>query len=254
MSIFAPQKTEQYSVVDPVQEELDEEIIQNNKLVQSLRRKIISAVSHISKKMDINIKRIYLVGSSLTFQYRPDSDIDVTLFVESSKEDLKDINKILEDSFNEKLFLHKHPINFHFNSGKYDKFKADAIYDVLGDKWIKQPEPLSDSDVEEMIHDCQSAKEFNEIMREYADLKHMLKSYSGDPDSLEEILDQAFKVSILFSKIRDIRREEFNKRKDKNIPSANFRCSNIIFKLLEQHGLNDLAKQISVFLQSRAKN
>ena len=50
MSIFAPQKTEQYSVVDPVQEELDEEIIQNNKLVQDLRHKIISAVSHISKK------------------------------------------------------------------------------------------------------------------------------------------------------------------------------------------------------------
>ena len=57
----------------------------------------------------------------------------------------------------------------------------------------------------------------------------------------------------IFHKIKDIRREDFKKRDKEGLPSANFRCSNIIFKLLEQYGLNDLAKQISIFLNSRGE-
>jgi predicted nucleotidyltransferase len=254
MSIFMPPKTKEYSVVDPIQDKLDEGLIENNKIKKNVSDKIANVVDKISKELNVKVERIYLVGSSLTFQYKPDSDIDVTIFVNKEEDELLDLNKITNDRFNEKLFINEHPVNFHFNSGKYYKFKADAIYDLKKDKWIKKPEAMSEDDVEDIIRGCQNVKEFNEILQEYTKLKKLLEGYSGESEYLEEILQQSFKVSNLFHKIKDIRREDFKKRDKEGLPSANFRCSNIIFKLLEQYGLNDLAKQISIFLNSRAKN
>jgi predicted nucleotidyltransferase len=254
MSIFMPPKTKEYSVVDPIKSTLDKELIENNKLKKDVRIKILNAVGKISSNLDIKVERIYLVGSSLTHQYTKKSDLDVTIFVKKSKEELHDLNKTAEEHYNEKIYINEHPINFHFNSGIYYKFKADAIYDLKNDKWIKKPEAMSEDDVEEIIRGCQNVKEFNEILSEYTELKKMLEAYSGEAESLEEILAQAFKVSNLFHKIKDIRREDFKKRDTEGLPSANYRCSNIIYKLLEQYGLDDLAKQISVFLNSRLKN
>jgi predicted nuclease with TOPRIM domain len=151
--------------------------------------------------------------------------------------------------FNEKIFIKKHPINFHFVTGRYNRFKADAIYDIKLDKWVKKPESIEEDDIENLIESCQSVKEFNEILEEYINLKKLLESYTGDQEQLEEIFKQTFKVNNLFEKIRDIRREEFKKRKDPKLPSANFRCSNIIYKLLERYGLEDLAQELTKFVQ-----
>ena len=246
--------TQQYSVVDPIKNKLDDELIQNNKIKKEVGIKILNAVDKISSKLDIKVDRIYIVGSSLTYQYTEDSDLDVTIFVDKEEEELHDLNKYANKNLNEKLFINKHPINFYFNSGRYYKFNADAIYDLKNDKWIKKPEAMSESDVEEIIQGCQNVKEFNEILSEYTNLKQMLEMFSGEQESLTKIIDQTIKVANLFNKIKDIRRKEFKKRKDENIPSANFRCSNIIFKLLEQYGLDDLAQQVASFLSTRLKN
>jgi len=254
MSIFMSPHTQQYSVVDPIKNNLDEELIKNNKLRKDVRAKILDAVDKISIKLDIKVERIYLIGSSLTHQYTDDSDIDVTIFVKHTEEELHNLNKLADKYFNEKIYINEHPINFHFNSGRYYKFKADAIYDLKNDKWIKKPEAMSQDDVEDIIRGCQNVKEFNEILSEYTELKKMLESFSGQQDSLTEIIDQTMKVSNLFNKIKDIRREDFKKRDTEGLPSANFRCSNIVLKLLEQYGLDDLATQISTFLSARLKN
>jgi hypothetical protein len=114
---------------------------------------------------------------------------------------------------------------------------------------VKKPESIEEDDIENLIESCQSVKEFNEILEEYINLKKLLESYTGDQEQLEEIFKQTFKVNNLFEKIRDIRREEFKKRKDPKLPSANFRCSNIIYKLLERYGLEDLAQELTKFVQ-----
>jgi hypothetical protein len=173
--------------------------------------------------------------------------------VNKEKDDLKELNTISNKKFNGKLFVNEHPINFYFNHGRFFRFKADAIYDLQGDKWIKKPKALVEDDVEELIKGCASAKEFNEVLTEYFELRNLLESYHGQPEEIEKIIEQTLKVSNLFNRIRDVRREEFNKRKTDGLPSANFRCSNIIFKLLESYGLNDLATKVSDFLIDRLK-
>ena len=253
MSLIFKPHIEQYSVIDPVQSSLDEEIIFNDKVRPEIRAKILSAVDEISKVLKIEIQKVWALGSSFTYQYTPESDIDIMLVINKHKEELIELNKLADTQFNAKLFVNKHPVNFHFNYGKYFKFKADAIYDLKLDKWIKKPESLTDSDIQELVKGCESAKEFNEILQEYSKLKHLLDSYTNNPQQVKEILEQTLKVSYLFDKIRDTRREEFRKRKTDDIPSANFRCSNIIFKLLESYGLNNLAAEISNFFTQRFK-
>jgi len=246
-------KTQQYSIVDPVKPELEENIIKNGKVNSELRDKILNQVRVIEKTFKQKIEKVYIIGSSITYQYTSDCDIDVTLLIKVDKEILKDLNKELSEKFNEKMFLQKHPINFHFNSGNLYKFNSDAIYDLINNKWVKKPEALCEDDLEEIIQGCQNLKEFTEILKEYSVLKDLLENYNGDLESLDEIFQQTFKVNYLFEKIRDQRREDYKKRKDENIPSANFRCSNVIFKLLEQYGLDDLSSQITKIIKSRAK-
>ena len=251
MSIFKP--TENYSVVDPVKLSLDKHIIQNGKLNPSLRQKIIDCVNEIAGKIQYKPEKIWLIGSSLTYQWTQDSDLDVTIFIHNkSPEELKKINTIAAKHFNAKVFLGQHPLNFYHTSGVFFKFKADAIYDVENDKWIKKPIPVDAEAISEIIEGCKVSEEFQEILNEYAQLKNTLNQFSGDHDQLKEIMDQTLKVSYLFNKIRDTRREDFNKRKhEKGLPSGNFRCSNIIFKLLESYGLENLSENVSQFISGK---
>lgn len=255
MSIFIAPHAKEYSVVDPIQPALDEDIIVNDSLSEKLLNKIKNATEIIENEFDLNIDKVWIVGSSLTYQWTPQSDLDVTLFISKDHENkLKDLNKILHNKFNEKLFEGNHPINFHFFAGSYYKFKADAIFDVMNDKWIKKPEAVSEDEIEDLIRNCASLKEFQDILTEYNKLKNLLEKYSGKPNQLQEILEQTFYVSNLYNDIRNVRREEFKKKPTKDLPSANYRCSNIIFKLLEQYGLGDLAKQISDFFELRLEH
>jgi hypothetical protein len=174
--------------------------------------------------------------------------------VSKSKDECKELNKLSAKHFNEKIFIKKHPVNFYFDPGRFLKFKSDAIYDLEHDKWIKKPESISEEDVQEIIQGCSTVKEFNEILKEYTDLKQLMESYSGAKNELEDILSQTLHVSSLFNKIKDKRREDYKKRGDPDLPSANYRCSNIIYKLLEHYGLGDLVVEVTHFLESRFKN
>ena len=113
---------------------------------------------------------------------------------------------------------------------------------------------MSEDDLEELIKGCASLDQFKDVLSEYVKLRNLLETYNGDPNQLKEILDQTLYVSNLYNDIRNARREEFKKRPSKDLPSANYQCSNIIFKLLSQYGLEDLSDTIIDFLDSRLKN
>lgn len=254
MPKFAPHNTEQYSVIDPIKPNLDQDIIIDDKLSPAVRAKLLKAVNFISDKIGLELNNVWLIGSSISYQWTDESDLDITLLLKDKKtpEELKEINKSINESYNSKLFIGKHPVNFHARGNYYSKFNADSIYDLMDDRWIKKPEVLDEKEVMEIIQQCSSAKEFNEILREYGELNSLLRAYDGT--NTVDIITKALKVSYLFNKIKDQRREDFKKRPDKGIPSANFRCSNIIFKLLESYGLDSLAVQVATILDSRLKN
>lgn len=234
-------------MVDPVQPDLDERIVRNGKFEPEARKNILRHVAKIASDLDLDVVKTWIVGSSLTYQWTPQSDVDVTIFVNVDKNELKKLNRHIDETYNDMLFIGPHPVHFHCNTGKYLRFKADAIYDLDHDKWIKEPQSLNEHDIQNMIEHCSSLDEFNETLEAYLELKNLLASHAD----MQEIIKQAIRVSLLFEDVRDMRREEFNKKQDSNLPSANWRCSNIIFKLLENHGLGDLAEMVSESLSAR---
>jgi predicted nucleotidyltransferase len=235
--------TQELSIVDPIRPTLDPEIINNGKVIPLVRTKIIKSVTQISNDLNLKIEDIWLLGSSLTKQWTPNSDFDVTVFCDKEKKELHEINKICAKKYNEKIYFGKHPVNFYFTKKPFFKFKADAIYDLQNNKWIKKAKPVSEEDMEELIDQCSSAKEFNEILSEYTKLKNLLE----EKLDYKKIIEQAFKVNHLFENLKEVRRNDFEKRKNDDLPSANWRCSNIIFKLLENYGLEKLSNQLAVF-------
>jgi len=249
-------KTKEYSVVDPIKSGFDKAVIKNDKINPKVKEKILKATDIISKELDYEIDKIWILGSTLTYQWKKNSDIDVTIFLKDKldSDDYKELNKIALEKYNDKLYINEHPINFYFSPQRFLKFKADAIYDLKNDKWIKKSEPLNEDEIEDLIRNCSSLEEFNTIFQEYLELKDMLENFVGESDQLNEIISKAMKISNLYSKIKDIRREDFKKKPDPDIPSANYRCSNVIFKMLESYGLGDIAEEISNFIESRFKD
>lgn len=256
VSIFRASSANEFSIVDPVQDQLNSTLVQNNTFNPSARKYILSLVNKLSKYTKIHISKVWVLGSSLTYQHTPDSDIDVTLFIDKSTtpEELVLLNKEVAQEFNDQAFIENHPINFHFVAGEYNKFKADAIYDLTENRWIKTPQKFEDSEMQQIINSCKGIEEFQEILEEYNVLKQQLEGFSGSQEEFQEILEQAFWVSHLFYQIKDIRREDFNSEEDRSLPSANFRCSNIIFKLLEKYGFDELASNIASFFEQRLKH
>jgi len=256
MSIFMKPYTKEYSVIDPIKPGFDENIIQHDKVVPALRNKILKAVEKISEDINHDVKKVWIIGSTMTYQYTDDSDIDVTLFLERNLEDdeFLELNKIAHEKYNEKLYAGKHPITFYFAKKRFLKYKADGIYDLINEKWIKKSEGLSEDDVEELIKNCSSLEEFNSIFEEYLELQKLLENFEGKEESINEIIKQTIKVSKLFTDLRDLRRKEFEKKPDPELPSAQYRCSNIIYKLLEQYGLGEIAEEVSEFFSSRLEN
>ena len=67
MPIFAQVK--EFSIIDPIQEELDKELISDGKVIAEVRSKILSEVNKIAEKFDVVIKKVWIVGSSISYQY-----------------------------------------------------------------------------------------------------------------------------------------------------------------------------------------
>ena len=167
----------------------------------------------------------------------------MSLFFQIIREELHSINKVCAKKYNEKIYFGKHPVNFYFAPKPFNKFKADAIYDLKNNRWIKQSESLPSEEIEQLIERCKDVKEFNEILYEYLKLKKMLEKNLD----YEEIINQAFKVYHLFENIREIRRNDFEKKKHEDIPSANWNKSNIVFKILEHYGLDKLSTLLASY-------
>jgi len=246
----------QYSIIDPPKSHFDEKVISKNKINSSLKTTIFNAVHLIQKQVKPKIKKVWIIGSSLTYQWTPESDIDVTLFVDNiSDEGLITLNKFSSEHYNEKIYIDRHPINFHFITGEYDHYRADAIYNLSSDEWIKRPRKSNYEDIEKLIHISANSAEFQSALENYLELQKMIDKYDGSQESLKDIIEKAFEVNTLYEKIKDARREDFKSMTGKeNQPSANYNKSNVIFKILEKQGLDSLESQISELVFSSLYN
>jgi nicotinic acid mononucleotide adenylyltransferase len=143
-----------------------------------------------------------LIGSILTKRYRNDADLDINVLFDIPEEKREEerlrlskkyLSAASPDSIQGKLIPGtKHPVNYYFITDKktYDdqNKKADAVYDIKGQKFVKRPEDFT-FDVNLYLKDFQ--KKVDEIDLIKGELKRDIIDYDElkelTPDDVENL-------------------------------------------------------------------
>ena len=235
------------SVLDPLRKERCEVLFgktqeQSPKLRPEIRKMILNILDKFIKDADLqNAKftEVFIVGSSLGFQYRDDSDVDVDARINLDSSELKG-----KFSFIPKNIIipgTEHPINIYLltkDSPEYNFDKdAENAYDVLNDKWIKQSQLSNSSQIpfaylsgiSEFLMDGITLQ----LQRAERDIRELEKYIKIDPN--EVAISEKEKDQAISNKINDL-----------IIDKDSLRLAHTILFRLDQDGFSDKPISISI--------
>jgi hypothetical protein len=206
-----------------------------------------------------------LIGSILTKRYRNDADLDINILfdvpVEKQEEERlrlskKYLSSASPDSIQGKEIPGtKHPINYYFITDK-DTYedqnkKADAVFDIDNDKFIKRPEEfdfdmnLYLKDFEKKVQEIDVVKgELKRDIIDYNELKELSPNEVLDlqdkvKDKLDEIEDSIEDIVKIGDTVDAERRAAFNRDMTpdeiRTYGVKNRLPKNVIYKLLEKY-------------------
>lgn len=217
----------------------------------------------VSKIYDISqFSEFFIKGSSLTFEWMPQSDIDLYGTDLSLTDDgLDGIRQSLVRPFNKEMNLipgTEHPLELYIDNELYFTDKADVMWDLLNHKWIKPPKSVH-ADISKYWD------EFEKTVDTFDDMEDNLYRDIIDYELLTKVLKDAFpeEKEKLINKINnkleeieatlDAAQEEFQDIKDirhaafdpeigdkykeilKELKSRNLLPDNVVFKLAQRY-------------------
>lgn len=125
--------------------------VQTNKLLPEVHDKIIEIVSNFEDNLSVplEIVDIQLVGSNASYNYGPDSDLDVHIIanydaVTPETELLQTIYNFEKTSFNTKHNIKIHGVEIEMYVQDIKSISiSNGIYSVCDNEWIKEPKPIT---------------------------------------------------------------------------------------------------------------
>ena len=234
----------------------------------------------LAMSMTSVVDKVYLVGGICTYQWRPDSDIDVTVVMNSNiidEVDLQLLREYVGDLNGENYDTTLHPINYYF---RFDlkPISHDAIYDVLEEKWIKLPPtlPLPYDPEIRFSNVWQKAREWaenvddilGELRRDIVDydyIENFLREVPNDAygwleDKLQrklqeieaDIRDAVFEYLKLHSE-RKHSYEQFEQMPIKDVISLSWLPADIKYKFAERYKYTELLSALRRILRENEK-
>lgn len=214
----------------------------------------------------VHIEKFFVVGSILTKNYTPHSDIDVNVQIRVPKDrmisPIFDLVKKLNGSMAAGT---THPINYYIMEEEYDLDKTEAAYDVANEVWIKEPKSSS-FDANSYMNKFQNTVEgidftANELRRHIIDLEE-LKSLDKDQvknlqsrveEKMADIEDSVDKIIDTYKNVKSMRKNAFEKDMSpaeiRSYGSKNKLPENVIYKMLERYYYFDFIKQIQSVIE-----
>lgn len=131
------------SVLDPVNKTRCKEVFDSkDRILPETKKFILDVIKDFKDSLDFdfNIRSIWMIGSSTGYQYSLTSDIDIALITDIEKKKLGSIiNKIPKGIM---LPNTQKPLNVFltFKGEDYDKNKAENVFDVENEIWLKKTE------------------------------------------------------------------------------------------------------------------
>ena len=133
----------QESVLDPINKTRSRDVFNDDDMMRDdVRKQILDLVEGYKKAsgFDFDIIGVYLIGSITSFCYSETSDVDIDVIINLSKEEFRKTWNLIPKG----VLLNgtNRPINLFILLNKEDfenaAEKAEAIYDVKNNKWIKK--------------------------------------------------------------------------------------------------------------------
>jgi len=241
----------------------DEADTSNPKIKPSVKAMIDAQLKEFES--DYPVLKVSLIGSILTKRYRDDADLDLNVLFDVPKEKqeeerLRLSKKYLSannpDNIQGKLIPgSKHPINYYMITDKetYENQnkKADAVYDIETNKFIKRPEDfvfdsgLYIKDFEKKVQELDIVK--GELKRDIIDYRELEGLKPDDVlnlqdklnDKLEEIEDDIQQIIKIGDGVDADRRAAFDKDMSpdeiQKFGIKNRLPKNVIYKMLEKY-------------------
>jgi len=235
----------------------------------------------IKKQIGIDVRRIetlvpvlnfYIIGSIVTKQYGEKSDIDVDIQVDPI--DLNEVGtaellSMIKKIKGKNALGTTHPINYFIITNDFDFDKAEGVYDVANEKWIKSPEEIS-PDIQSFLLKMTSTFQDIDIatgllrrnlmdMNELRHLKtHDIKRlHSLITKKLEEVEISMKDLVNTYEDINYIRKMAFDRvmtpEEIRVFGHKNRLPENVIYKMLEKYYYVDLMKQLRDILEDKEK-
>jgi len=209
----------------------------------------VDSIGHIAQ-----IDTFYGIGSIFTQNYTSNCDIDITIQINVN--DLESVSAAdllaMIKKLNGKLAVGStHPINYYCITSEYDWDKAEAVYDIPNERWLKIPEVL-EPDIGSYIVKFQETLQsidlttgelrrnlidFSDIrkmkIKNVLQLKHMLHK------KLKAIEENIKQLTTVYQHLKIMRQMAFNRamtpQEIQIYGSKNMLPENIIYKLMEKY-------------------
>ena len=254
----------------------DDEDTDNPKIKDSVLRIITKQFEEFESEYPII--KYSLIGSILTKRYRNDADLDINVLFDvpedkREEERLRLSKKYLAssnpDNIQGKLIPGtKHPINYYFITDEetYDEqnLKADAVFDIKGQRFIKRPEKfdfnpnLYMKDFQKQVDKIDIHK--GELKRDIIDYDELMELKPGEIKDLEKrIKNKLNEIEHHIEKLKDIgtevdaeRRAAFDRDMTpdeiKTFSIKNRLPANVVYKMLEKYHYLKLLKKCKKIL------
>jgi len=246
------------SVVNVNRSTLDPNVFEINdnpgppRLLPVIKYQIIDGIKEIGGA--VPVQDIFIVGSILTAKYTDNCDIDISVVVDEtdiSRIDFEDLLVIIKRVNGKLASGTTHPINFHIVKDSFDFNKADGVYDVPNDKWLKVPTNNDidvqkyiqrfDSTMDEIIHSAEELRRTIIDIEEIKKLPHKTLIELRDliEQKLEQVTSNIMTLTTIYKSVRDLRKLSFDRYMTPNeimiIGNKNNLPENILYKLLQKY-------------------
>jgi len=260
------------SVIDPTREDLDLKVFDviDDQLI--IKPAIKDQILRLVERIGIPVSNVYIKGSILSRQWLPQTDIDV--LIETDEDMSDDYYERLKNEIKElyngiKARGTDHPLEFYVVRGTFDASRADGLYDLINDRWIKGPYDLEVNPdeyldkFEKTVHEIDLAKD--ELERDLIDYQ-ILKSLRGEQiahleqriqDKIDEINDSIETLVAQYQRLSDLRDHAFSKDltpdEIREYGSKNALPDNVIFKLLQRYHYIKLMQELKKIIKQHGK-
>ena len=263
----------QESVVSLSKEDLDPGVFNAKEngspvLRDSIKIQILKDVDQI--RMVLPVVNFVIIGSILTKNYDRHTDIDVTVQVDAELVDdisTAEVMHLLKQLNGNLAADTQHPINYYIITHDIDESKAEAIYDIVNEKWLKTPRAY-EPDVEKWSAKFQETLKTIDIAtgalrRDLIDLSEIRSLDTKNMKYLRFMMKQKLSqieelINQLIGTYRDVRVsrhlafDRFLTPQELQIyGSRNHLPENILYKLLEKYYYIQFIKKLEHILDER---